>query len=99
MTWLAEHELLFQLLTVALVVALIALVVRGPLPGMPRLGKGGRHRGFGRALPVEGHTPRYHRSAHRRPHRTSGRPAALGRTPDGDLVLTNDAHEPAGVAA
>lgn len=95
MRFLAEHALLFKLLTILLVVGLALLVVWIALPGKPRpVPDTARHRGQRRAWRVRPHTAR-HAAPTYHPHHAAVAPAPsayLGRTPDGELALVDDEH-------
>ena len=99
MTWLAEHETLFKLAFTILVLALGASVLRISLRG-ERSRYRARHRGW-RWSTARSHEPRHAAPEHHGRHvAVAPAPSAcLGRTPDGDLALTDDTHELAGVAA
>lgn len=101
LTFLAEHALLFKLLTILLVVSVALFVVWVSLPA-GRSRYRALHRTWGwstnRSYAARHAVPEHH------PRHVAVAPAAsayLGRTPDGDLQLVDDehTHELVGAAA
>lgn len=92
MRFLAEHELFFMLLTIALVGVLAVSVLKVTLRGQ-RSRYQAQHRSPRRAW-ERGHVPRHAVPEHHARH-IAVAPAAsayLGRTPDGQLALVDDEH-------
>jgi hypothetical protein len=98
--FLAEHAGLFRITAVLFVVVLAASVAWITLRSRPA-GYQPRHGSPLEATTSPWYVPRHAPEYHARHAATvePGHPAALGQSPDGDLVLTDDTHELAGVAA